>query len=215
MTCKAENTTITEIDVCLRHLGTVPDMYENCYIDCEQDCIFTEWSEWNSCVGRCQNKQFRSRKLVGERTAPAKCKKLNRYISRPCVCSQLEPVVIGNWSECILDPPRSRRLILSHLPGTGRRSMRNATNPEMGITCGTGKQYKIMACQNSFNAMETAEKCTVAGQGQWNINYIIIVFHFLLTINSLFSLESNTMILTLATLSITSMNSSIHCFGVN
>ncbi|XP_033731850.1 thrombospondin type-1 domain-containing protein 7A-like isoform X2 [Pecten maximus] len=169
VTCRSENSTRQAIDVCLRYAGAMPSMYSACYVSCEEECIFTDWAEWSICVQGCNGKQFRDRRPIkGSKSMPLRCEDKQLYPlyeHRPCYCKTLEPIIIGEWSQCILDPPNRHDLMMTHLSGhRGIRLARNITGPEVGNSCGAGRKYKVVACRNVMNAMESADKCTLDGK---------------------------------------------------
>ncbi|KAJ8307033.1 hypothetical protein KUTeg_015117 [Tegillarca granosa] len=176
--CKSDNGTIHSIDTCLRYVGTMPKMSESCTVSCVADCTFTNWQSWSLCVGGCTGKRFRSRTLVSklefylshksqtnnidEDTAPSDCRNLAKhpqYEQEPCLCGELSPVVLGDWSECILEPLETDVRLPKHISRHAMRQTRNASN--FDSTCGSGYRYKVIACKNDQNTIETALNCKV------------------------------------------------------
>ncbi|KAK3106621.1 hypothetical protein FSP39_023848, partial [Pinctada imbricata] len=177
VTCQSgTNTTdVTKhsIDLCLSHVGQMPLMSEPCYVSCNDECVFTEWAEWSPCLNGCGTKRFRDRKLKVPKDPtqrlPSQCYDpilFPTYEQDVCHCVELKRIFMGEWSQCILEPPVEddrRGLIRPFLNryNRGRRNVTKVLSSGMGDTCGTGRKHRVVAC-TADNSIETADKCTIA-----------------------------------------------------
>ncbi|XP_052094228.1 thrombospondin type-1 domain-containing protein 7B-like isoform X2 [Mytilus californianus] len=166
--CMAQNGTDHPIEDCLKFLGPMPPIAEPCYMTCDRQCLFTDWSEWSHCIQGCSGHQFRSRELKGGPGVPDQCHNNNLYPTyqkRPCqLCESLKPTSMGEWSDCILEPVRHDYITNQpELTSSRGKRTRNTTSLDMGYICGTGKRIKVVACSNHGTGIESADKCNGAG----------------------------------------------------
>ncbi|KAL8591122.1 hypothetical protein ACOMHN_063746 [Nucella lapillus] len=177
VTCRHANSTEAKMSLCLEHLSALPHQVEVCWVTCSSDCQLSQWEPWGACVQSCHGKRFRWRKLLGESRKKAECRDLSRYpLDQPenCVCAQPAPVVIGDWSHCIIEGAydmgreQAARLLLTrrrhqpapHLPAPPPSS---SSPPAPGqVYCGSGVRYKVISCQSSDSDMESAQRCSLA-----------------------------------------------------
>ncbi|KAL5011039.1 hypothetical protein ScPMuIL_013344 [Solemya velum] len=152
VTCRSDNGTLQAVDLCIQYVGPMPLLSEACYVSCDHECLFTKWSPWSLCVGGCQGHQFRTRRLIDENSAHFRCRDHRTYPldeRRPCLCTELHPVVIGEWSDCIVERESGGGFLL-------------AKDERVDNSCGPGKRYKVITCRNNRNAIQSASRCTVA-----------------------------------------------------
>ncbi|ESO93479.1 hypothetical protein LOTGIDRAFT_119061, partial [Lottia gigantea] len=153
VSCRHANGTEHPIDTCLRNIGAVPKQLEGCHVSCAKECQISDWSTWSVCVGGCNGYSHRTRKLLGESKYRAECKNTDLYSldqRRKCLCNVLRPVVIGSYSDCILNGQRD----------TNKTAYDNGVDQAY---CGTGKKYKVVACRNDQHDLEQASKCSQSG----------------------------------------------------
>ncbi|KAK7474871.1 hypothetical protein BaRGS_00033873, partial [Batillaria attramentaria] len=169
VTCRHSNGTDYGLDMCLEKLSTMPDLVEQCYVPCPTECQLSEWTAWGRCVQGCEGKRFRWRKLIGESKIIPECKNKNRFPldeQEDCKCDSLRPVVIGDWSDCILQPPdevgekfAQMSLKSLQLRTTNETGDSNAPNQ---MYCGKGIKYMAISCQTSSRDMEGAASCSAS-----------------------------------------------------
>lgn len=70
---------------------------------------------------------------------------------RQCLCSELHPIVIGRWSDCIVEKGNGGGLSPSN-------------DQKDDNSCGAGKRYKVVTCRNNGNAIQSANRCAVNGK---------------------------------------------------
>ncbi|XP_053409281.1 thrombospondin type-1 domain-containing protein 7A-like isoform X2 [Mercenaria mercenaria] len=172
VSCRLENGTLQPIDVCIRHIGPLPQTSKPCYKSCDEECVFEEWSEWSQCINGCNGKRFRTRKLIEDARTVTKlqCRDTRFYpldSFEECLCDTHLPVAIGNWSKCILEADETyyrtrtfQDLQTESAPGV---TLIPRTSASVGVNaiCGPGQRYKVLACQNEIGEVEAANKCSL------------------------------------------------------
>nr|KAG5690488.1 hypothetical protein BaRGS_033328 [Batillaria attramentaria] len=134
----------------------------DCLVECPVDCHVTDWSEWSDCGTTCLA-------FTGESKIIPECKNKNRFPldeQEDCKCDSLRPVVIGDWSDCILQPPdevgekfAQMSLKSLQLRTTNETGDSNAPNQ---MYCGKGIKYMAISCQTSSRDMEGAASCSAS-----------------------------------------------------
>ncbi|XP_048238540.1 thrombospondin type-1 domain-containing protein 7A-like isoform X1 [Haliotis rufescens] len=163
ISCQHGNGTKHPTNTCLWEIGAMPPIVEKCYVACAKECHISDWSSWERCVGGCNGFRFRTRKLLGESRFNPVCRhKYQLDEQEKCKCSQLSPMVIGGWSDCILDEKDDvkQRFAQMSLKSIRHRDANESmrSDPTQAY-CGSGKQFKAYACQNDRRDMESADKC--------------------------------------------------------
>ncbi|KAL8558647.1 hypothetical protein ACOMHN_022569 [Nucella lapillus] len=169
VTCRHSNMTELGLNVCLDQLSSLPTLVEPCYVACPSECQLSHWEPWGRCVQGCQGKRFRWRKLKGASKTNPECKNQNKYQldeHEDCVCDSLRPVVIGEWSDCILQPPDE---VGAKFAQMSLKSLQLRTTNDSGAVvapdqayCGTGVRFKAISCQTSARDMESAASCSAS-----------------------------------------------------
>ncbi|KAK3612198.1 hypothetical protein CHS0354_016588 [Potamilus streckersoni] len=165
VTCKSENGTSVSFNLCIRHSGLIPLISKPCYRSCNDECLFTEWSEWSICVDGCNGKRFRTRSLIDDpvKNVPLHCRNRMLYPIdefERCLCDVPQPVPVGNWSECILEMSDDPSYSKGTRSFQGYRTGYQAPYEGIHAICGSGKQYKVLACQNDIGEIEPASHCS-------------------------------------------------------
>ncbi|XP_070183544.1 thrombospondin type-1 domain-containing protein 7A-like, partial [Littorina saxatilis] len=167
VTCRHSNGTEYGLNVCLEQLSSMPSLVESCYVACPSECQLSEWEAWGRCVQGCEGKRFRWRRLLGDSKTNPDCRNQNKYPldeQEACVCDSLRPVVIGQWSDCILRPSEEvgAKFAQMSLKSLQSRTL-NDTNvseiPDQAY-CGKGVRYKAISCQTSARDVEGAASCS-------------------------------------------------------
>ncbi|KAK6181753.1 hypothetical protein SNE40_009543 [Patella caerulea] len=170
VTCRHANGTDHPLDTCLRNIGAMPKLLEICHVSCARECQLSDWSIWSVCVGGCNGYSHRTRKLIGESRFRAECKNIELYSldqREKCLCNVLHPVVIGAYSDCILDDavgskPRFAQMSFKSVEERDTNTS-NRGGSLVNTYCGTGKKYKVVACRNDQHDLEMASKCSLNG----------------------------------------------------
>ncbi|XP_041371854.1 thrombospondin type-1 domain-containing protein 7A-like isoform X2 [Gigantopelta aegis] len=167
VTCKHSNSTVHPLNTCLLNTGAMPKIVDACYVSCDKECRITDWSQWGPCVGGCSGFRFRTRKLIGSSRFEAECKDIKKYPldeQDQCYCSQLQPIVIGGWSDCVLEERKDikQRFAQMSLKSLTHRSTNGTAYSDIPVQayCGVGTRYKAVACRNGRRDMERASKCS-------------------------------------------------------
>ncbi|CAG5115297.1 unnamed protein product, partial [Candidula unifasciata] len=146
---------------CLEKLGTMPDTTE-----------FSSWSQWTLCGPQCEKTRFRLRRLLDESKNNPKCHDLELYPRdqhQDCVCDSVQSVVIGGWSDCIIQSNTADERIFASMSLKSISARHRRTN-ETGVTglgpqtyCGPGKRYMAFLCQNTHQNPVGSPACTGEG----------------------------------------------------
>ncbi|PVD37229.1 hypothetical protein C0Q70_04224 [Pomacea canaliculata] len=105
----------------------------------------------------------------GENKNHEKCKFQQKYMTfekADCVCGELRPVVIGDWSDCILQHPDEVNNAVKVRSDVAKKpaSAHTQRHPEEDLQkqayCGSGVRYKVISCQTSSRDMEGSASCS-------------------------------------------------------
>ncbi|XP_061179700.1 thrombospondin type-1 domain-containing protein 7A-like [Saccostrea echinata] len=162
VTCQQNDGTVSPIGNCLTSVGQMPAVAEPCYVACEDECLFTDWTAWSDCLQGCGSKRFRQRRPKVGGNAPPECsdlKRYPRYEQDVCLCDRITQELPADFSECILDPPKSPSGLLRPI-SSSKRENREPSKDE-GVICGWGQKIRYVACQTSSVAT-SLRRCTEA-----------------------------------------------------
>ncbi|KAH9496076.1 Thrombospondin type-1 domain-containing protein 7A [Bulinus truncatus] len=150
ITCKhANNQNINDviISVCLENLGFIPDFTEQCHVPCESECQFENWSPWTQCDPPCERSRFRYRGLIGESKRLKECKD-STMEQEECVCAE-QAISLGGWSDCIIETPPVHNRRSYSKDYIDRPIYSDGMKHGLLNSCGEGKQYLMLSCQNT------------------------------------------------------------------
>ncbi|XP_052804646.1 thrombospondin type-1 domain-containing protein 7A-like [Mya arenaria] len=171
ISCRQHNGSLKALDECIRRLGPLPDVTKTCYKSCDEECSLTQWSEWSLCISGCDGSRFRTREVIVDEMRPTSsvCQDPRFYPVywlEKCLCETHQPIAIGNWSECILEPEYSRSS--SPFQEYNKEESLEALPPTQvsrgyGVAsiCGQGLSYQVLACQNDKGEVEAANQCSL------------------------------------------------------
>uniref|UniRef100_A0A4W4FBY4 Thrombospondin type-1 domain-containing protein 7A n=1 Tax=Electrophorus electricus TaxID=8005 RepID=A0A4W4FBY4_ELEEL len=159
VSCRQLDSSIADVDQCLKFAGSMPAVSQQCQLPCRDDCQLTIWSKFSSCTADCVGVRTRRRALVGKSKRKDKCKNGQVYPlseTQYCPCDKYNAQPVGNWSDCIL--PEGR------LEGpAGAAGLPGVRVHEGSRECGQGYRYQAVVCYDQGSRLVETSRCNSHG----------------------------------------------------
>ncbi|XP_039613314.1 thrombospondin type-1 domain-containing protein 7B isoform X2 [Polypterus senegalus] len=152
VTCVSDGDVPADITYCLQWAGPMPSVVKECREPCRDDCTFTTWSKFTSCMG-CGAMRIRKRSLTGKSRKREKCQNLELFPQtemEPCPCDEFISQPYGNWSDCILPENKAELQLGIRVPGDIKE-------------CGQGTRYRSVVCYGPNERIVDPLFCSSSG----------------------------------------------------